>query len=152
MYVYSGRAAQAVKRLKYERRTSLARPMAGELARVRTELALEGEIVIPVPIHWTRRCHRGFNQAEMLCEAMPAEHCRTDLLRRVRATRPQAALTLEERLVNLKGAFAARPVAAVSVLLVDDVLTTGHTAEECGRALLAAGARSVGVLAFAGEA
>lgn len=152
IYDYSGRAAQAVQHLKYGRGTSVADWMAEELAKFADDHALLGcDLIVPVPIHWSRRCYRGFNQAELLTERLPKELVRSDLLKRTRATRPQVGLTREERLSNLKGAFAAsEAVNKQRILLVDDVCTTGQTVRECGRALRDAGALSVGVLAFAG--
>lgn len=154
LFAYSGRAAQAVQHLKYARGTSVADWMASRLAEFADENTLLGcDVIVPVPIHWSRRCYRGFNQAELLTSALPRELVRTDLLKRTRATRPQVGLSLEERLANLQGAFEASPqVTKQRVLLVDDVCTTGQTALECARALRDAGALSVGVLAFAGGA
>lgn len=149
IYPYEGRAGQAVRRLKYDRTTSLTAFMADRMATAVSDFGLDPEFIIPVPIHWSRRCARGFNQAELLCDRLPA---RTDLLRRTRRTRPQVGLTEKERLHNLSGAFhASAEVAGKRVLLVDDVLTSGQTARECARALRAAGAHEVGFLAFCGE-
>lgn len=153
LYPYSERMAQAVTRLKYERATSLAAPMA-QLMRAGAEEfdLLAADLVVPVPIHWTRRFLRGFNQSELLCEAMPSAAVCVRALCRIRPTRPQVGLDRSERLKNLSGAFRADPcVKGKDVLLVDDVLTTGHTAEECARALHEAGARDVKALFFAGD-
>lgn len=152
VYAFSGRAAQAVKRLKFERVTSLAAPMARLLAAsAQSSWFVEVDAVIPVPIHWRRRLERGFNQSELLCEQMRVAPVRPELLERRRRTRPQVGLTPIERLTNLRGAFRASPdVAGASVLLVDDVYTSGGTAAECARALRAQGAREVRVLTFCG--
>lgn len=149
LYRYSGRAAQSVRRLKYGRCTSLEPFMAGQIAEAIERLDLDPDLIVPVPIHWSRRCERGFNQSELLCSGLESS---PNVLRRVRRTRPQATLSPEERNKNLKGAFeASADVSGQRVLLVDDVLTSGHTARECAAALLAAGAREVGVLAFCGN-
>jgi ComF family protein len=152
IYAYEGRAAQAVQRLKYERVTSLAAPMAEILAEAAEQRTLlEVDAVVPVPIHWSRWCQRGFNQSEMLTEKFPPQLLAPKLLKRIRATRPQVSLTPEQRLRNLQGAFSASDeVAGLRVLLIDDVFTSGQTARECAKALKAKGAIEVGILAFAG--
>jgi ComF family protein len=151
LYSYTGRPGQAVRRLKYSRATTLAPPLAQMLADGIQRVGLTHyDLVVPIPIHWSRRCTRGFNQSELLCEAVCFD---ARVLSRIRRTRPQARLDREARMHNLVGAFAASPqVAGMSVLLVDDVLTSGHTARECARALADAGATKVAALALTGEA
>ncbi len=150
---YGGRAAQAVKRLKYERATSLGRPMAELLAASWRRSGLpDPHAVVPVPIHFLRRCSRGFNQSDLLADGFERGLVRPELLRRVRPTRPQVGLSREQRSRNLLGAFRASPaVAGLSVLLVDDVLTGGFTMRECARTLLEAGAANVAGLVFCVE-
>ena len=95
---------------------------------------------------------RGFNQAELLCREMPSEKLSLALMLRVRKTRPQAELNANQRRTNLLDAFvASSEVAGKSVLLVDDVVTTGGTGIACASALKKAGAQEVGLLAFCGE-
>jgi ComF family protein len=150
---YEGRGAQAVRRLKYARITPLAEPLAARLAeRARCDGLLHEWEFVPVPIHWTRRCQRGFNQAELLCAALPRESVLARVLQRRRATRPQAGLTRHQRMSNLQGAFVASgDIVGRSLVLVDDVFTSGQTARECAEVLLRAGAARVGVLAVCGE-
>lgn len=151
LFLYEGRAEQAVRRLKYSRATSLAEPMAHLLAEYVADLSLEDvDLVVPVPIHWTRLYFRGFNQSEMLCEAQKRVDSR--VLKRIRATRPQVGLNPQERRRNLVDAFRCDgSVAGKTVLLVDDVITTGHTVGECARTLKTAGALSVRAVAFCGS-
>jgi predicted amidophosphoribosyltransferase len=117
--------------------------------------ALGAGVVIPVPLHWWRRLARGYNQSETLARSLAtALHlpCHPRWLRRVRATPKQTQQTPAGRWDNVRGSFRARPRAAlrgVSVLLVDDVLTTGGTASEAARALRAAGAARVVVAVLA---
>jgi ComF family protein len=149
VYDYTGRPAQAVRRLKYSRATSLAEFMSHEILEAALRLGVEQHVAVPVPIHWRRRGSRGFNQSELLAERLLP---RPALLRRSRPTAPQAGLKLKDRIANLEGAFeASAEVRGLPILLIDDVITTGHTARECAKALLAAGAAEVGILAFCGE-
>lgn len=149
MYDYSGRAMQAVRRLKYERITSLGDWMSSELAEFAERVGFgRFDVVTPVPIHWSRRCFRGFNQSELLAEAFPIPTI--DMLR-FRRTRPQVGLSLERRLENLRGAFrASNSAAGKSVLIIDDVITSGGTVRECAQALRDAGALNVAAIAFCG--
>lgn len=151
IFVYEGRAAQSVQRLKFERVTSLARPMASLMGSFASEsFAPFFDAVIPVPIHISRRRIRGFNQAEILATGFESEMVRKDCLLRIKATRPQVGLTVMERTTNLVGAFRAMgSLAGTSVLLVDDVTTSGATAKECALELKRVGADRVYLLAFA---
>lgn len=151
LFPFEGRAAQAVKRLKYSRVTSLGKPMSAYLEAARQRVA-DHDVIVPVPIHPTRRRWRGFNQADLLCQAMPPAMVEQPLMVRVKRTRPQVELKAKERLANLTGAFVAAPeVSGKRVLIVDDVVTTGGTAMACADALKFAGATEVGLLTFCGE-
>ncbi len=151
IFGFDGRAAQAVKRLKYERVTSLGIPMSALMADALEHLP-SFDTIVPVPIHWTRRAVRGFNQSELLCRKLSNHPIQPFLAARNKKTRPQVELSLSERLRNLDNAFDASPEArGKKVLLIDDVLTTGGTAMACGQALKLAGASAVGILTFCGE-
>ena len=122
----------------------LGRLWAAKLAEHLSEESVS--VVVPVPLHWRRRWHRGFNQslapAESLASALGVP-CLTRLLRRRRATVPQTSLTPSGRRTNLLGAFSVTPSTELkgrTVVLVDDVLTTGGTAHAAARIL-----RDVGV-------
>ncbi len=121
-------------------------------------LALKADAIVPVPLHWWRRVVRGFNQSEALarglsrCLGLPVL---TSCLWRQRRTQAQASLPRAARRDNVRGAFRATPAAipaGKTLLLVDDVLTTGSTLHEAARALVSAGAMRVvvAVLARAG--
>ncbi len=154
---YDGAARDLVHRLKYGDRAELSRAMAAMMSRAGAELVAEADLVVPVPLHRWRLWGRRFNQAMLLAQAVAAPAglpCEPLLLRRVKRTLPQVGLSRAQRAQNLQGAFRCPPSAhgvleGRSVLLVDDVLTTGATANAASRALLRAGARSVDVLAFA---
>jgi len=112
---------------------------------------------VPVPLHRRRLFTRRFNQSAELCRAvarLAGLVYEPDLLIRVRATRPQVGLTGDQRRRNVARAFSVREgagarLAGRKVVLVDDVMTTGATAEACSRALLRAGAAEVSVLCLA---
>jgi ComF family protein len=148
---YDGLLREMILRLKHPTGQMLA-DLLGDLwaEQAGPKLrALGAEVVIPVPLHWWRRFARGYNQSEALARAL-AHHlslpCRSGWLRRVRNTPQQTRQTPAGRRENVKNAFRARPRAALrgkTVLLVDDVLTTGSTCSEAARALRAAGAARV---------
>lgn len=151
-YVYGGPMAEAVRRLKYGRRTELG-PVLGEMLAHRA-VSLSGEVdaVVPVPLHRARLRRRGFNQAALL--ALPVARALgvplvTSELRRLRDTPPQAGLGAFDRARNVRGAFIALRSPA-RVLLIDDVRTTGATLAECAEALTIAGAERVLTLVLAG--
>jgi predicted amidophosphoribosyltransferase len=108
--------------------------------------------LVPAPLHAARRRERGFDQAEWLARAVAARlglDVACGVLARRRATLPQGDPRVTSRSANVEGAFAVvrlRAVAGRSVVLVDDVLTSGATARACAEQLLAAGARDVSVL------
>ena len=117
--------------------------------------ALQPDRLVPIPMHWTRRLIRGVNGPEVLARqlskqlGMPAS---PHGLRRTRQTRPQAQLTPWQRQQNVRGAFRASPRvtwSGVRVLLIDDILTTGATANEAAATLRRAGASFVGVAVLA---
>jgi len=152
LFDYQGRAKQAVHQLKYNRQTVLGAPLSTVIAEAVDLYQLGFDIAVPIPIHYLRRCFRGFNQAEILAEGLNAERVFPHALKRVRYTRPQATLSRDQRLANLTNAFRARSfVRGHHVLLVDDVATTGGTAIAAAEALLSAGAAGVGLIALAGN-
>jgi ComF family protein len=149
-----------VLRLKFGGRAELARPLGRLMADLWRGEPRLGPVdgVLPVPLHWVRERRRGYNQALLLAKDF-GRRTETPLwdgvLRRKRSTKPQTELGRESRRANVEGAFEVkRPerVRGKSLLLVDDVCTTGATLEACARALKAAGARRVGALTAARHA
>jgi ComF family protein len=151
--VYEGGLRQLIQLLKYGGIRTLAGPLAEWLSAALPR-GQRFDFIAPMPIHWRRRWTRGFNQSELLARALSR---RTgipvrDVVRKRKATPPQAGLTAPQRRANVASVFETRKREAVAgrrILLVDDVLTTGATASACARALKRAGAASVTVLTVA---
>ncbi len=155
--LYDGTGRRVALALKHGDRLDLAKPLARWMARAGRDLIAEAEVVAPVPLHWSRLVRRQFNQAAELARQRAISGKAVlvpDLLVRTRATRLQDGMDREERFDNQRDAFAVRErrVPAVrdrTVLLVDDVLTSGATLSGCAEALRQAGARNVNVLVLA---
>jgi ComF family protein len=154
---YDDVARALVHRLKYGDRLELAKALGAMMARAGTELLADADVIVPVPLHRTRLWWRRFNQAMALSAVVSRGSgvpCDPFLLARVKRTTSQVGLTRHQRGENLQGAFRvpvdAKPrLKGKRVLLVDDVVTTGATANAASRALLRGGAVAVDVLAFA---
>jgi ComF family protein len=144
-----------LRRHKYGLDQSLVRALAECLGEQLPVDARDYDVIVPVPLHWRRLYWRGFNQAALLARALAhrmALPVDTGSLSRIRSTSPQTAQSSDERRRNVKDAFVVRRssrMAGKRVLLVDDVITTGATVNECARVLKGAGARAVDVLALA---
>ena len=150
---YEGSLRELIHLFKY----TGVRPLAGTFGRFLIQALPRDagfDVIVPMPLHWFKRWRRGFNQAEVLARevgkkwGVPVRN----LVRRRKATRPQAGLTNAKRRANVQGAFhirRGRPLAGMRVLLVDDVVTTGATASACARVLKRAGAAHVALLALA---
>lgn len=154
---YGGLLRDVVVRLKHSSGEGLAENLAAVWADYAGERlrALDAEVVVPVPLHWWRRLSRGYNQSEALARTL-AERLGLPVLpgavRRIRATPMQTRQSPTQRRVNVRGAFRARGGPALrgkSVLLVDDVMTTGSTCNEAAKALREAGAARVVVAVLA---
>ncbi len=146
--LFEGSLRQAIHVYKYRPLMALGRPLA-EWMTGRIRKVEQLDVIMPVPLHATRLRKRGFNQALLLARSASEAYSIPlvyDNLTRVRPTRPQVELSGRERSANVKGAFALkrlREVAGKRVLLVDDVLTTGATMNECSRTLRDARAEAV---------
>jgi ComF family protein len=163
--VYASSMRRIVHLYKYRECPQLARPLGAILWRALLSYWQpdQFDLVIPVPLHRKRLRRRGYNQSALLLRPWPklAAACpdiqgrfriMPDLMDRHRATKPQTGLDADARRANMRNAFRIRRpslVKAKHVLLIDDVLTTGATANACARVLKRAGAASVRVLTLA---
>jgi ComF family protein len=156
---YDGSLRLIIHAFKYGRRRALARPLAALMRKAGADLLASVDAAVPVPLHPARSLRRGFNQADDLARELGLPVWR--VLRRVRHGPPQADLPAAGRHANVQSAFVVRcgPAGSIaswrpalrnrSVLLVDDVMTTGATLDACGRALLETGVRRVSALTVA---
>jgi ComF family protein len=152
---YTGSLRDVLIAYKYEQKTGYRRPLAALLVALYENYYLDiaFDAIVPVPLYPERLRERGYNQAELLSRLVAEEtnlpH-RPTLLTRVGGTPPLADLGRKERMKVLQGVFKAPPEAAgLHLLLVDDIYTTGATAEMCSRALLKQKAASIHYLAVA---
>ena len=154
---YDEIARTLVHALKYHDRTDLAPVMGRWMARASAELLDDADVLVPVPLHWKRGWSRRYNQSGALAQVISRHSgvaVATTVLKRVKPTVQQVGLTRSARAQNVQGAFRVMPedaaaVAGRHVVLVDDVLTTGATADACARVLLRAGAVQVDLAVFA---
>jgi ComF family protein len=152
---YDKHSRRLVLMLKHGDQTHLVGAFGKWMQRAGGEVLAGADLLVPVPLHWTRLFARRFNQAALLARAIHAAGgppVGADWLVRRRRTPSQGLMGPLARARNVHGAFAVRRrrgVAGKRIVLVDDVLTTGATAEECARTLKRAGAASVGVLVLA---
>lgn len=145
---YEGAVRRAVRGLKYRHTKSLAGLMGRNVVPL---LARHDDaLVLPIPLHRSRQRSRGFNQTELILRGAGYDHPAARLLRE-KKTRAQFGLSHGERRTNVRGAFRydGPKLAGRTVLVVDDVITTGATVNECARVLKDAGARRVFAVAFA---
>ena len=151
---YDKHSRHLVLALKHGDRTHVARALGRWMGRAGAELLEGADMIVPVPLHWTRLFTRRYNQAGLLAHAVRAAGgppVMADWLVRRRRTPSQGRLGPVARARNVRGAFAVRrgcDVKSKRIVLVDDVLTTGATVEECARVLRRGGAAFIGVLTF----
>jgi ComF family protein len=140
-------------RLKYGRKVALARTMARYMAPL--VAGSPGSVLVPVPLHRSRLWQRGFNQAVLIARELSKAadiDLHTDVLARTRRTPALKGMSHHQRREAVRGAFQVKDKRAVegkTVILVDDVLTTGSTADACARALQRAGAARVELVSWA---
>ncbi|NPV84811.1 MAG: ComF family protein [Anaerolineae bacterium] len=146
--VYTGVLREAILSLKYGRNIGLGETLAQNLIACFASLQWKIDLIVPVPINRKRANERGYNQAALLALPLALKFSipfSPKALSRIRETQMQAKLTASERFENVKNAFTANPnlVYNKSVLVIDDITTTGATMISCSEALINAGARYV---------
>jgi ComF family protein len=139
---------ELIHHLKYADRMSLAQPFGDILKRCLDSHAFTGEVVLPTPLCRARRRQRGFNQAELIARRLQRP-MNTRVLVRRKNTPTQTGLTRTQRIANLRGAFEIHGAPPRSVIVVDDVYTTGATLNEIARTLKRAGVQRVEALTVA---
>lgn len=143
LFNYDGDYERITQALKYDGNIAAGRHFSRMLA---SEIAaaphfMDVDAVIPVPLHWTRRLSRGYNQAEIIAREVAAAlgaPCLPSALKRVRRTKTQTKVSVEEKAANVSSAFNADPEALAGfqhLLLIDDVFTTGSTLGACAAAI-----------------
>jgi ComF family protein len=157
--LYDGAGRRMVLQLKHGDRLDMVPPLAGWMASTgaRAGLIARADVIAPVPLHWRRLIRRRYNQSAELARRLSritGKPAVADLLVRHRQTTPQEGMNRAARAANQEGAFAVRPrhvarVSGRSVLLIDDVLTSGATLSNCAETLRAAGAKRIDVLVLA---
>ncbi len=155
-FAYNAMSRQLVLGLKSAKRHDVTPAIARMMANAGAELLHDADWIIPLPLHWTRYFQRGFNQSAELTHAImkiariPSEKYRPDLLKRIKKTESQGHKTRQQRLQNMQNAFQvtdpAGCIKASSILIIDDVLTTGASLSSAARCLKKAGATKVVVL------
>ena len=150
---YTGAGRTLIQRMKFNNHPELARPLASLALKQLTESRMEFDCIVPVPLHWQRLLRRSYNQTELIASVISAGTGKPLIkgLKKIRSTPHQSRLKKKDRQKNLKNAFALRDpaFAGKTVLLVDDVITTGTTVSTAAKVLLDHGALSVKLLCCA---
>jgi ComF family protein len=156
--IYQEPLRTCIHALKYEGNTRLAKPLGLLLAKAYQAYGIRADVIVPVPLHSERQRQRGYNQTSLLAEVCARQvgvPLNNHMLVRHRATSAQVGLAAQERQQNVAGAFLCTPSFATgrlsgrTILIIDDVCTTGATIEACALPLFAAGAHAVWGLVLA---
>ncbi len=157
VWKYEGLAREAVHQYKYKGEFGIIEFFSEQMAqKIQKADDLELDLITWIPLHFTKKLWRGYNQSELLAKGLSARlnlPCKK-LINRVKCTRQQAMLDCADRLKNMKNAFAINQKNSPSVkdrniLLLDDVFTTGTTLNKAAEVLLKSGAKSVTVISIA---
>jgi len=156
---YTGAYREMITEFKFSGRLELGKPLGYLMARkaVSSGLAARGTVLVPVPLHPSREAERGFNQSSRLAREIASLlglRCDEAALKRVSYEKNQTRLGKWERAANMRAAFAAdqersEGIAGRSILLIDDIVTTGATLEACAEALRRSGPAGIAALTWA---
>lgn len=156
LYKFTKEVRQTVHGLKYNSLPQAAVELfdIGSTKLYSSQKLANCDIIVPVPLFWYRKMSRGYNQAELLANSLSkaSQIQVVNVLKRKRHTTTQTKKRREERAKNISGAFSVRKIELVankSIILIDDVFTTGATTRECAKELIASGAKSVAVITLA---
>lgn len=154
---YNDASRDLILGFKHADRTQAVPAFVPWLMTAGRETLAGADFLVPVPLHRLRLISRRYNQSALMAQALSKSAkvpVLPDALQRIRSTPPQGHMNVKERRRNVRKAFAVNPkrakwIAGKSIVLIDDVHTTGATVEECARVLLKAGARAVNILTLA---
>jgi len=153
-FIYEGTMLKLIKDLKYDGKKYIAKTLSQYIFDDYKKNPFDVDLIIPVPLFEKHQKKRGFNQSELLCSVFKSNGfiVRTDVISRIKDTASQTNLLSKEREENVKGAFKIldkRSVKDKNILIIDDVYTTGSTANECAKILIKSKAKKVYVLTVA---
>jgi ComF family protein len=157
VFIYSDFSKDIIHRLKFQDNTQIAKYLSKWLARSGQDILMKTDILAPIPIHFFRLFTRKFNQSALIAKYLPLNHnlqYHHNLLIKHRYTKPQSDLNYNLRTKNICDSFKLNSkfleiVKNKNITLIDDVMTTGATANECAKILKLAGASQVFILALA---
>ena len=153
--IYNDVVKKMIFDLKYYDKTHIAKTIAQLMNRKLGEYDLDFDMIAAIPLHRSKKRQRGFNEVHLICKHLNKllnKEYKEDILARTKKTENMNRLTRLQRFENVEGAFEVIDMKLVinkRILLIDDVLTTGATANACSNALMEAGAKSVNLLTFA---
>ncbi|MCK5285511.1 MAG: ComF family protein [Alphaproteobacteria bacterium] len=157
VFKYNDSGRSMILGFKYADKTYAVKAFAPWLKRAGDSMLAKADYIIPVPLHYRRLISRRYNQSALIAKTLADETDNAyvaDMLMRIRATVPQGHMNSKERFKNVKSAFAvndryASEIKGKTIVIIDDVYTTGATVRECTKALLKAGVASVHILVLA---